>query len=340
MTDRSADLDRFLAAAGFAGAARQPLPADASFRRYARLTGGPRPALVMDAPPSREDVRPFLHVTGLLRREELSAPEILAADAEKGLVLLEDFGDATFTRLLAAGAAEAPLYGLATNVLVHLARAPVARSTAGVPPYDDGRLLQEARLLVDWFLPAMTGRPASDAVVGDYLALWRDLFPAARQVPEGLVLRDFHVDNLMRLPDRDGVRACGLLDYQDAVRGPVTYDLMSLVEDARRDIAPDLRGAMIDRFRAAASGVDRGAFNGSFAVLAAQRHCKVIGIFTRLSRRDGKHHYLAHVPRVWRLLARHLSHPDLAPLARWLDAHVPADHRGAPPVPENPDTVP
>ena len=165
----------------------------------------------------------------------------------------------------------------------------------------------------------------------EYRDLWRLTLRHIRGVPETLVLRDYHVDNLMRLEGRDGTAACGLLDFQDAVCGPVTYDLMSLIEDARRDIAPEMAAAMRDRYLAAFPTLDRDSFEASMAVLGAQRHAKVIGIFTRLCVRDGKNDYLPHIPRVWRLLEAACGHPVLTPIRAWLDHHIPAKQRLIPP---------
>ena len=331
MSDRAARIDAFLAAAGWGAASRAPLPGDASFRRYVRLTRGGERAMLMDAAPPREDVRSFLAVARLLHGIGLSAPAILAEDVGAGLLLLEDFGDDTYTRLLAAGATEENLYALAIDVLVALNRRCAAASLA-LPPYDETRLLAEAALLVDWYLPAITGAPTEPALREDYLALWRSLLPLARGVPETLVLRDYHVDNLMRLPGRDGIAACGLLDFQDAVVGPLSYDLVSLLEDARRDVPAALARDLRERFLAAFPKLDRAAFERSYAVLGAQRNCKIVGIFTRLCARDGKDTYLAHIPRVWRLIGEDLTHPDLAPLARWLDRHIPPSARRIPSI--------
>lgn len=330
MADRAASLDHFLAAAGWADPERRPLPGDASFRRYVRLIGANGRAMLMDAPPPQEDVRPFLAVARLLGKLGLSAPRILAADEAAGLLLLEDFGDDTYTRLLASGAAEEPLYALAVDVLVALNRRFAATMAPALPPYDEARLLAEAALLVDWYLPAVTGMSTDPGLRADYLDLWRGLLPLARGVPETLVLRDYHVDNLMRLDGRAGIEACGLLDFQDAVLGPASYDLVSLLEDARRDVPADLARAMMVRFVAAFPYIDRAAFARSCALLAAQRNCKIVGIFTRLWARDGKPGYLAHIPRVWRLLKSDLRHPALASLARWLDRHVPPAQRRRP----------
>jgi aminoglycoside/choline kinase family phosphotransferase len=332
MPDRAARLAQFLAAAGWGDAARLPLPGDASFRRYVRLAGRGGSAMLMDAPPPQENVRPFLAVARLLQRLGLSAPLIHAEDAAAGFLLLEDFGDDTYTRLLAAGEAEAPLYALAVDVLVALNRRFEAAQASDLPPYDEPRLLAEAALLVDWYLPAVTGRPTAPALREEYLELWRRLLPLARGVPETLVLRDYHVDNLMRLGGRDGIAACGLLDFQDAVLGPVSYDLVSLLEDARRDVPANLAAAMRERFLAALPAIGQSEFERSYAVLGAQRNCKIVGIFTRLCVRDGKPVYLAHIPRVWRLIEQDVGYPALAPLKVWLDRHIPAATRRIPPV--------
>ena len=330
MAERAELVAAFLAAAGWEKAVRRRLAGDASFRRYDRLEAGPFRAVLMDAPPPQEDVRPFLAIARLLQRLGFSAPGVLAEDIAAGLLLLEDFGDATYTRLLAQGAAEEALYALAVDLLIALHRGFDPAAAPEVPAYDDQRLLTEAALLVDWYLPAVAGQPTEPRLRAEYLALWRALLPVARAVPTSLVLRDYHVDNLMLIEGRDGLAACGLLDFQDAVIGPVTYDLVSLLEDARRDVPPGLAAAMRARYLAGFPDLDRAAFDASYAVLGAQRNCKIVGIFTRLCVRDGKPVYLAHIPRVWRLIESDLGHPVLAPVKDWLDRHIPPAMRGVP----------
>jgi aminoglycoside/choline kinase family phosphotransferase len=301
-----------------------PLAGDASFRRYYRLAGNGSSAVLMDAPPPQEDIGPFVTVAGLLRELGFSAPEVLAEERDQGFLLLEDFGDDTYTRLLARGADEPALYTLAVDTLVALQRAAEPRGTPDLPPYDLKRLLGEAALLVDWY------RPLGSQLREEYLALWRAVLPDAVVASPTLVLRDYHVDNLMLLPGRPGVRGCGLLDFQDAVVGQPSYDLVSLLEDARRDISEPLRQAMTERYLAAFPGLDRSAFLQSAAILSAQRNCKILGIFTRLWKRDGKRQYLVHIPRVWRLLEADLRHPVLSPIAHWLGRHLPLETRCRP----------
>ncbi|HXE17939.1 MAG TPA: phosphotransferase [Stellaceae bacterium] len=330
MADRPVLIDRFLATHGWRDAARTSLAMDASFRHYMRISKGEDRAILMDAPPPQEDVRPFIAIQTLLRGLELSAPALYAADIETGLLLLEDFGDGTYTRLLAAGAAEEPLYALAVDVLIALHRRFDAMSPPDLPRYDEARLLDEAVRFVDWYLRLLTGKDAPAALRDDYLARWRSVLPLAAGAPQTLVLRDYHVDNLMRLDGRGGVAACGLLDFQDAVLGAATYDLMSLLEDERRDVALPLRRKMIARYLAAFPALDRNGFTTSYAVMGAQRHAKNIGQFARLKLRDGKPHYLKHIPHMWRLLIEDLAHPALSPVREWFETNVPPDWRRVP----------
>jgi aminoglycoside/choline kinase family phosphotransferase len=332
MTGREAKIAQLLAGAGWGAAERRKLAGDASFRRYDRLHASERRAVLMDAPPPQEDVRPFIAMTRILHSLGLSAPRILAEDVEAGLLLLEDFGDSTYTRLLAAGEDEEGLYALAVDLLVHVHRH-FDPAGASLPVYDEARLLTEAALLVDWYLPAVRGVPTPPELRAEYLDLWRGVLPLAAGAPTTLVLRDYHVDNLMLLPGRAGIASCGLLDYQDAVIGPASYDLVSLLEDARRDVPPPLAAAMVARYLAAFPSQDPAAFAASYSVLGAQRNAKIIGIFTRLCVRDGKPLYLHHIPRVWRLLAQDLQHDALTPIARWIDRHIPAAERRIPDLP-------
>ena len=333
--DREARCRRFLESAGWGEAERRVLAADASFRRYDRLTRGAERAVLMDAPPPQENAKIFHYIACCLLDLELSAPRPLAIDDEAGFLLLEDFGDRTFTRALKEGADEVELYRLATDTLVALHQR-WWPDVPGLPPYDEERLLAEVALLVDWYLPAMTGQETPPAQRESYLAAWREVVPAMLAVPHKLVLRDYHVDNLMVIEGRAGISRCGLLDFQDAVIGPVSYDLVSLLEDARRDVSPAVVAEMLARYQdAMRPQIDRWAFAASYAALGAQRNAKIIGIFTRLSRRDGKHGYLQHIPRVWRLLEGDLQHPALAPVKAWIDRELPAGLRG---VPAKPDT--
>ena len=330
MTERARLIEAFLTAAGWGTAQRRLLAADASFRRYERLTRDRETAVLMDAPPPHENVAAFNRVARQLLDLGLSAPRPVAVDEAAGLMLLEDLGDQTFTRALAGGTGEAHLYPLAVDVLIALHRAWQPNPAAALPAYDETRLLDETLLLPDWALPALRGTATAADARDSYIEAWHSVLPRTRTGPDCLVLRDYHVDNLMLLDGRDSIAACGLLDFQDAVIGPRAYDLVSLLEDARRDIAPALAAAMLERYLAAFPDLDREAFLDSYAVLGAQRAAKIIGIFTRLDRRDGKPLYLRHIPRVWRLLQAGLAKPVLAPVRTWFDQYVPMAERIAP----------
>lgn len=329
MTSRELLLNSFLEKTSWADAEKFPLIGDASFRQYIRLQRrrGDH-AILMDAPPPEENVRSFVNVSNLLRSMSFSAPQILAANVDDGFLLLEDFGDDTYTRLLAHGGDEPALYQLATETLIELHQR--HENDGQLPSYDDNRLLEESALLVDWFLPAVRGQKTPETLRKQYIELWREVLPLARKIPSTLVLRDFHVDNLMYLPRRTGIRACGLLDFQDAVIGPTSYDLVSLLEDARRDVPKDLASTCLTLYLSAFPGLSAEAFHLSYAVLGAQRSAKVIGVFTRLYQRDRKPLYLKHITRVFRWLEGNLHHPALFALNTWFDREIPDNLRLAP----------
>ncbi|MDB5371646.1 MAG: aminoglycoside phosphotransferase [Belnapia sp.] len=320
----------FLAAHGYGATTRQPLPADASLRRYARLVGGPRPALLMDAPPP-EDVRPFARLARHLHQAGLSVPEILAADEAAGFLIVEDFGEATHAALLDAGTDPIPLYTEAAEALAALHAAPVP---PGLPVWDAAAMAKAtAATFLDWWWPAAFGAPAAPAVregLDTALATMLAPFAAAR----GIVHRDYFPANLMRLERRSGPRRTGILDFQDAGLGHPAYDVISLVEDARRDVPAAARRAAVAAYLTARPGLDRGDFLGAMAACGAQRHLRVAALWVRLARRDAKPGYLIHGKRCWALLERSLSQPAAAPLREFLDAHVPHDLRRNPALPE------
>jgi aminoglycoside/choline kinase family phosphotransferase len=313
----------FVRKAGWADAGERLLAGDASFRKYFRLTRPRESAVVMDAPPPQEDVRPFVRIGRHLIALGLSAPQILAEDPEHGFLLLEDLGDDTFARVLAAGGDEAELYARATDVLVQLYQAGDRALLPGLGAYAGDALIEAAMLLPEWYLPAATGRPTPPEETARYIAAWQDCLAALPSAPDALLLRDYHKDNLLWLPERPGVKACGLLDFQDAQRGHPSYDLVSLIEDARRDVAPAVHATCLQRYIDEAGLADPAGFCTGFALMAAQRHARIIGLFVRLLERDGKSDYLPHLPRVWRMFERALQHEALAPLRAWVDHLLP-----------------
>lgn len=319
--------EAFMESVMWEGARLEPLPADASFRRYYRVHGGKRPALLMEDPPDRPPmppyvmVQPFMTISSHLRSLGLSAPTVFAQDADNGLLLIEDFGEDTFTRLLDAGEDPAPMFELAVDTLVELHKN-LRRSAIELEDYDFKALVDEAMLFLDWYYLALTGEHPSDEMRRSFSKTWIDLFKQLPKDQDTIVLRDFHVDNLMRLPDREGVAACGLLDFQDALHGQFAYDLMSLLEDARRDMDEKLRAELFRRYVAGmGDAVDEDALAYAFRVLAAQRHAKVLGIFVRLYKRDGKDKYLRFLPHVRKLMLSSLADPVLKPMRDWLDSH-------------------
>lgn len=312
----------FLSNAGWGEAQIQPLAGDASFRRYFRIVDGARRSILMDAPPPHEDPRPFISVGEWLCDHGFAAPAILARDLDQGLVLLEDFGDERVREYLdAAPAEEMAIYTRAVDLLVDLHRVP---AQAGLAPYDRAVYQREVDLLTEWFAPAA----GLDVDAQAYADAWDKVLPIAERdaAPVVTVLRDYHAENIMLLPDRSRSQGLGLLDFQDALAGHPAYDLVSLLQDARRDVTPAVERAMLAHYQA---NVPVSAdFEAAYAVLGAQRNAKIIGIFTRLWKRDGKPRYLDFLPRMWGLLERDLAHPALAPVADWFAGNVPTDVRG------------
>ena len=239
--ERARQIAAFLHVQGWGNCQRAPLAGDASFRRYERLRRGADRAVLMDAPPPQENVRPFIAIDRLLAGAGLAAPAIHGADEQAGLLLLEDMGDDTYTRLLARGEPETKLYELAVDLLIELRqRLPVAR-LASVPMFEEAAALRQVRLLLEWYWPATQAGPVSPAAAAEFETAWGSVFALWQRTPRTLVLFDYHVDNLMLLAGRSGVASVGLLDFQDAVVGPGSFDLVSLIDDARRDVAPELR---------------------------------------------------------------------------------------------------
>ena len=331
--ERDNIIKAFLNQSGWAGAKRIFLAGDASFRRYHRILLSGKSAVLMDALPPDSDVHQFITIARHLIWLGYSAPRILAANEKNGLLLIEDFGDTTYRQVLADGGNEIQLYELAIDLLIDLHKRPSSESIPqSLPSYGNGRLLDEAFMAPQWTYPSFTGMPATEDLRRTYGNLWLDLFSHIHAGPKTLVLRDYHVDNLIWLGKRSGIKACGLLDFQDAVAGHPAYDLMSLLEDARRDLGSGVKTRMIERYLSAFPELDRDSFGIAFSILAAQRHAKVIGIFTRLCQRDGKPDYLVHIPRVWALLEAALDNPMLANLKDWFDTHMPTAMRGIPEI--------
>ncbi|MEL7469502.1 MAG: phosphotransferase [Pseudomonadota bacterium] len=327
---RDEEILAFLSGTEWHGEQPRPLAGDASNRRYLRLKGKLGPAVLMDAPPEKgEDVTPFVAVTDWLRAQGFSAPEVYAVDAARGLLLLEDLGDSLFARHLAVTPSDQTLvYEAAVDTLVEISglKAPttIGRTAYPLAAYDLSVLFREACLLTDWWLPTARGHSSSEDLRADYIGTLEPVLKTVAAHRETLVLRDYHSENLVWLPDRRNTARVGLLDYQDALAGHAAYDLVSLLEDARRDTSPDLQGAMLTRFLDRTTEFNVDTFRRDYAILGAQRNLKIIGIFARLAVRDRKPGYLDLIPRVWRHLMHDLEHPVWSELNGWIATHVPA----------------
>jgi aminoglycoside/choline kinase family phosphotransferase len=309
-------LSQFVSQAGWADAAVEPLPGDASFRRYFRLSRGAESAMLMHAPPPHEDPAPFLHVAHWLNDHGMRGPAILAEDAAQGWVLTEDFGNDRMRDWLDLNPGEErAAYEAAVDALAALHRLP----PGPFAPYDMAVYAREAALFTEWYCPAH----GLEVDAAGYAAAWEQVMAPvlARQNPGVTVLRDYHAENIMLLGGRAGAPQ-GLIDFQDALVGHPAYDLVSLLQDARRDVPVDLETAMLVHYVEAVGGIDDD-FLADYATLGAQRNAKIVGIFTRLDRRDGKPKYLDLIPRVWAALERDLAHPALEPVAAWFEANIP-----------------
>lgn len=362
-TERQGQIDEFLEETGWGGAARVPMPGDASTRRYFRLERIGRKAMLMDQPQAAEapvapasatplerralgynavarlagaDVGRFVAAANFLRSHGLSAPEIMAADVTRGFAIMEDLGDLLYCDVANANN-EKELYCAAAEVLaaLHIKDAPERLlPDKDLHAYDEIALLAEIDLLTDWFIPVALGRQASADETAEHRALWQAVLKESLSSARVFVHRDYHAQNLLWLPQRKGLARVGLIDFQDAVAGSRAYDLISLVEDARRDVAMDIAQSTTAHYLEAMNRqgmpTDERAFRSQMAVMAAQRNAKIAGIFARLYKRDGKPRYLAYLPRVWGYLNRDLEDPALAPLKAWYDRAIPRDKRGAP----------
>ena len=351
--NRAARRADFLRAAGWSGAAAAPLAGDASTRSYERLVFGARRAILMNAPPGAEqaacaaddaeaarkakgynalarlagpNLNAFLSIAEMLRRADLSAPEIFHADPSSGFALIEDLGDALFARAIPEGAHEPTLYAAAIDALLQLretAPAPAASDQYTMLTYDALAMETEAKLLAEWYLPWKTGDNLCPDAMTEYAAAWRATIRALPK-PSLVVMRDFHAENLLWLPERQAHRRVGVIDFQDGLVGHPAYDLVSLLEDARRDVAPELADAMLERYAArAGADFDRHAFADEYAVLAGQRNAKILGIFARLIVRDGKPRYADFMPRVEAHFRRDIARAPLAPVNAFLTKHFP-----------------
>lgn len=354
---RNDAINGFLAGTRWAGAQRRFLEGDASFRRYETLHLGREAAILMDmparpdGPPVKygkpysaiahlaEDIRAVIAVNGVLCARGYSAPRIEAHDLANGFAVMEDLGRNVYGRMMRDGEDMAEPMAAAAAVLADMASrdwprdVPLDGQTYRVPSYDVEAQLIEVDLLPSWFWPHLNGSEIPAAARAEFEALWMELLPLTQKGHRVWALRDYHSPNLLWLPERRGLDRVGIIDTQDALMGHPAYDLASMLQDARVDIDATLADRLYDHYcalRRDDPNFDRAEFAVAYAILGAQRATKILGIFARLSKRDGKHGYLRHIPRVSRYLERNLAHPRLAGLRRWFDTHLPAARREQP----------
>lgn len=322
---RASVRDEFLTRTGWGNAALSDVGEDSAFRRYVRLKNDQgRTAVLMEAVPDGSayvtpghNMKDFIRISTYLHGLGLTTPEIYETDLEEGYLLLEDFGSTSFKMALDNGVAQEVLYALATDILKFL-RTNAKAGDIQLPEYYASHVHTGRRRLVDWFIPAQKNVQNADGLAEEYLAVWDAIEKSLPPVPQGFLHIDYHFENLMWMPEREGLSRCGILDFQGAMTGPLPYDLANLLEDARVDVPMELRDAMLDRFCEGMTDSEEKTFRSWYRVLATQFHCRVLGQFIRLAVRDGKPRYLQHMPRVAGYIAAGIKDPVLAPLQDWL----------------------
>lgn len=360
---REAAIIEFLEKSGWGAATRADLAGDASTRRYERLSLDGKPAVLMDWPAGpdapvddarhaysavahlAEDVRPFVAVDKYLTGIGLTAPEIIAGDLDRGFLLLEDLGDNVLGGILDRGAGPEgetldDIYRACIELLIRLQAEgapeclPIGESggdgsTHEVPHFDDGLMRAELDVPLDWYFPVVLGREATRGERDEFHALWTDIWPLMQAGPRALCLRDFHSPNILWLSAEKGLKRVGLIDFQDAFLGSRAYDVVSFLQDARKTVPQEREEVMLDFYVACARdtlpGFDEAGFRAAYAAFGAERALRLIGLWPRLLKRDGKPHYMAHMPRTKAYLRRNLAHPALGDLRRWIDKHLPLD---------------
>lgn len=317
--------DEFLVSTGWGDHKPAPVGEDAAYRRYFRLTHATgRTAILMEAVPDGgayptpgHNMSDYMRITTYLRSLGLMTPAVYDGDLEEGYLLLQDFGNTSFKAALDQGVDRQTLYAVATDILKYL-RLQAHDGDIELPDYYASHVHTGRRRLVDWFVPAQKGEVNSDGLVEEYLSVWNEIEKSIPPVPQGFLHIDYHFENLMWMPDKEGLSRCGILDFQGAMRGPLPYDLANLLEDARVDVPPELRREMLDRYCEGMTATEEAQFRDAYRVLATQFHCRVMGQFIRLAVRDGKPRYLQYLPRVAGYIRDALNDPVLVPLKEWL----------------------
>ena len=306
----------------------KPIKSDASFRKYFRvyIRNQKRNLLLVNSPKKTENNLGYLKATNIFEKINLSVPKIINFNISKGSFLIEDFGINTYTNSLKNGESEYKLYNLATDILIYINNQS-KNLKKKLPQYTNKKLIEESKLFLEWYWPAIHKNKPKKDVVNEFIKIWNNLLNKNLRTKKVLVHRDFHIDNLFFLKDRKGLKACGLIDFQDAVIGPTSYDLVSLLEDARRNVNKEVIFKMYNKFVRKLSKKQKEDFVKEYKVLATNRHLKVIGIFTRLCKRDKKNSYLKHIPRLWKLIEYNLNFYSLSELNKWINEFFPKKFR-------------
>ena len=328
--DRDAECEKFLNIAGYLSYAKDALKGDASRRKFYRLSKGDKSVILIDANPlSGEEPAAYAAVTSYLKKNNVNVPEIFEQNVTQGFFIIEDFGDDLMNNVVRSEPArEETLYKEALEALSYIQSLPVQDVisaddfTYRIREYDVNRLISEARLFTDWYVPELTKRPISYAARDEFIAILRGVLLPVVHTQNVTVLRDYHADNLMVSGDK-----LGIIDFQDAVLGNAAYDVVSLLQDARRKVSPDFEAKMLDYYCDHAKISNKDDFMRDYHILGAQRNIKILGIFVRLFVRDKKKNYLEFLPDVWAYLEKDLEHPALSPLKSWFDRWLPVPLR-------------
>ncbi len=323
---REQQIEEFLRQSGWAAAARERLREDASARRYFRLRQNGQSAILMDAAPPYEETGVFTAKAEIFRSYGWHVPKILSSDPVAGFLLLEDFGDESFAASLAHGGNAESLYHDAVAALIHLHAQNNLRA-GELPKLDDGRLVYWATWLIEWYVPMIQPQTLSRTIRERFIELWVDAFDVMRAVPHHALHLDFQFHNFMLLAGKNGFARCGILDFQDACFGPITGDLVMLLQNAREDVDQKIVVSCLAKYHNAFPKIPRADFDASYAAFSAHNAMRILGLFARLKIRDGKEQYLQHIPRNLKYLEQSLLHPALAQIREWFDTHVPREKR-------------
>jgi len=320
--------NHFIARNGWAHANVSFLAGDCSHRHYYRLKSpSGETSVLMDAYGPDEKIEEFVRITLLLNQLGCSSPKILGYDSTERFILLEDLGDATFTYCLKEGLDPFPLYETAIDTLIHIHQNFDISKAMDLPTYSVEEMLNKSSLFLEWYYPAIQGKEVSTDIKKEWNTAWRQSFEILEAAPKTIILRDFHVDNLLWLKEREGYQRCGLLDFQDAALGAQAYDLVSLFEDARQDVSSDLTKKLLERYLSHFPYLDPEAFMAQYYTLGAQRITRIIGVFSRMLLQNSRDHYMKFLPRAWKWLENDLKHDNLAGIRCWFDTYVPTEKR-------------